>query len=58
MNMWQLTQYYQDSFYPHKIQNNWMTHFSPANFLIHAACLQQHVCNDIVYASLILQEWG
>ena len=29
--------------YPHGIQNNWMKHFSPGNFLLHAACLQQHI---------------
>ena len=42
MNNWQLTQYYQNRFYPHGIQNNWIIHFSLGNFLLHAACLQQH----------------
>ena len=38
-----MTQYYQNSSCPHGIQNIWMTHFSPGNFLLHAACLQQHI---------------
>ena len=29
------------SFYLHVIQNNWMIDFSPGNFLLHTACLQQ-----------------